>query len=110
MDKAETKVNYFIGNDKDQWKTDLNTYNSVNLGEVYKGIDLKLKAYGKNVEKIFTVNPGADPKAINLKIEGANSLNINDKGELEVETGLGPVSFAKPLAYQEINGKRHEVR
>jgi len=109
-DKAETKANYFIGNDKSKWKTDITTYNEVSLGEIYKGIDLKLKAYGKTVEKIFTVKPGSDPNAINLKIEGANSLNINDKGELEVEMGFRPVSFAKPIAYQEIKGKRHEVK
>jgi hypothetical protein len=108
-EKGETKVNYFIGNDPAKWKTNLTTYEVVSLGEVYQGIDLRLKAYGKNVEKIFTVKPGADPGAINLKIEGATSLNINDKGELEVETGLGPVRFAKPIAYQEINGKRVEV-
>ena len=110
MDKTQTKVNYFTGNEKDKWKTDLTTYNVVDLGEVYKGIDLQLKAYGKNVEKIFTVKPGADPQSINLKIEGATSLNINDKGELEVETGLGTVSFAKPITFQEINGKRTDVK
>jgi hypothetical protein len=107
--KGETKVNYFVGNDPSKWKTNLTTYEVVSLGEVYQGIDLRLKAFGKNVEKIFTVRPGSDPGAIKLKIEGTSSLNINDQGELEVETGLGPVKFAKPLAYQEINGKRHEV-
>jgi len=108
-EKAETKVNYFIGNDPSKWKTNLTTYEVVSLGEVYQGIELRLKAFGKNVEKIFTINPGADPKAINLRMEGVNSLNINDKGELEVDTSLGVVKFAKPMAFQEINGKRHEV-
>ncbi len=109
-DKSQAKANYFIGNDNSKWKTGIVTYNAVNLGEIYKGIDLNLKACGKNVEKIFTVKPGADPETIKLNIGGATSLKINDKGELEVATGLGTVSFAKPLAYQEINGKRHEVR
>ncbi len=45
-----------------------------------------------------------------MKVEGANSLSINDKGELEVQTGLGVVSFSKPLAYQEKNGKRETVQ
>ena len=105
-DKAETKVNYFIGNDKSKWKTDIATYNSVSLGEVYAGVELELKAYGKRVEKVFTVNPGADPKAINLKIEGAKSLKVNEQGELEIKTGLGEVRYSKPLAYQERNGKK----
>ena len=106
---SETKVNYFFGNDPEKWRTDLPTYGSVSLGEVYPGIDLSLKAHGKNLEKIFVVKPGASPESIRLEMEGTNSLNINDKGEAEVQTGLGPVRFAKPCAYQEINGKRVEV-
>ena len=109
LDKAETKVNYFIGNDKSKWKTDIPTHNEVSLGEIYEGIELRLKAYGKNVEKIFTVKPGADATTIKLKVAGGNSLKINNKGELEIETGLGVAMYSKPLAYQEINGKRHEV-
>jgi hypothetical protein len=31
------------------------------------------------------------------------------KGELEVETELGVVKFTKPVAYQEVDGKRVEV-
>jgi len=109
-DRSQTKVNYFIGNDKSKWKTNIPTYNSISLGEIYNGIDLSLKAYGKTVEKVFTVKPGADPKAIILKMEGSQALKINEQGELEVQTDLGQVRFSKPLAYQEKNGKRENVQ
>jgi len=107
--KAVTKVSYFKGKDPSKWKRNISTYNLVSLGEVYKGIGLKLKAYGKNVEKLFYVKAGANPESIKIKIEGAKSLRINEAGELEVETGLGVIKFTKPSAYQEINGKRVEV-
>jgi hypothetical protein len=45
----------------------------VNLGEVYKGIELKLKAYGNNVEKLFYVMPGADPGQIRIALSGIQS-------------------------------------
>jgi len=125
-----TKVNYFKGSDPEKWKTDISTYDMVNLGEIYKGIDLKLKAYGANVEKLFYVKPGADPDQIRISLsgtqppespfikgdltkspleKGARGLLVNELGELEVETELGPVKFTKPVAYQEINGKRVDV-
>ena len=108
-EEAVTKVSYFKGKDPSKWRRNISTYNLISLGEVYKGIGLKLKAYGKNVEKLFYVKAGANPESIKIKIEGAKSLKINEAGELEVETGLGVVKFTKPSAYQEINGKRVKV-
>ncbi|MFN3531705.1 MAG: hypothetical protein ACK41Q_04210 [Candidatus Brocadia sp.] len=44
--RSETVVSYFKGNDPSRWKTRIPTYEMVRLGEVYKGIELKLKAHG----------------------------------------------------------------
>ncbi|MBI2488265.1 MAG: SBBP repeat-containing protein [Planctomycetes bacterium] len=104
-----TKVSYFKGNDPLKWKTNISTYDAVNLGEIYDGIELKLRAYGNNVEKLFCINTGAGMERIRLRLSGGKDFNINNKGELEVETELGLVKFTKPVAYQEIEGKRVEV-
>lgn len=100
-DEAVTKVNYFKGKDSAHWKRDIPTYRSVKFGDIYAGIGLKMKAYGNNIEKIFSVGPGADPADIKVQIEGAEYLEVNQKGELEIQTGLGIVKFTKPVAYQE---------
>jgi len=110
MDKAKTQVSCFIGKDKEKWQSNIPTYNGLSLGRVYDGIDFSLKAYGKNVEKIFTVYPAGRVSDIKLKIEGAFSLKSNLKGELEMETGLGPVRFSTPIAYQVIDGKQCMVK
>ena len=99
--KAITTANDFRGNDQSKWKTNIQTYEVVTLGEVYDGIELKLKAYGNNVEKLFYVKPGADPTAIKLKLNGAKTLKVNEDGLLEAETALGTVKFTKPIVYQE---------
>ncbi len=108
INKAETRVNYFLG-DKDRWKTDIPTWQEVSMGEVYEGIELKIKAYGNTVEKLFTVHPQGSVSDIKLKIEGSKGLKVSKDGELEIETELGTVKFTKPVAYQEINGNRVEV-
>ena len=69
-EEAITKVSYFVGNDTSKWKTNISTYDAVSLGEVYKGIELKLRAYGNNVEKLFYVKPGANPDQIRIALSG----------------------------------------
>ena len=107
--ETETKVNYFKGNDPEKWRRNVPTFRTVHLGEVYKDIELELRAYGSNVEKVFTVGRGADPETIRIQVQGADSLHVNDKGELEMETGLGTVRMTVPVAYQEIGGKTVNV-
>ncbi len=106
IEAAQTKINYFTGNDPAKWRTNLMTYNSVSLGEVYPGIEVSLKAQGKNLEKVFVVKPGADPDNIKLEIAGADSLRITERGELEANSSYGCASFAKPVGYQEIRGEK----
>ncbi|OOP55044.1 MAG: hypothetical protein AYP45_17030 [Candidatus Brocadia carolinensis] len=104
-----TQVNYFKGNDPAQWKRNVPAYEVVNLGEVYKGIQIRLRAYGNNIEKRFYLKPHADPEVITMKLSGAHAISVDSTGQLEVTTDLGTVKFTKPKAYQEINGKRVEV-
>lgn len=105
---SSAKVNYFKG-PRDNWRTSIATWQEVSLGEVYAGINLKLRANGHNVEKLFTVHPGGRVEDIALKVHGAKGLSVNQKGELEVATELGPITYTRPVAYQEINGRRVEV-
>ena len=104
--EAITRMSNFKGKDASKWRTNIPTYNMVNLGEIYEGIELKLQAYGKNIEKLFHVKAGANPEHIRVKIDGAKHLAVNGRSELEVTTELGNVTFTKPVAYQEENGEK----
>ena len=109
LEKSPTNVSYFVGNDPKKWQTNIPTYRKVSLGEVYEGIKVELKAYGNNVEKLFYVSPGADPSKIRLELDGVKSAQVKESGELLLKTELGEIVFTKPVAYQEIGGKRVEV-
>ena len=107
--QAVTKLNYFKGNDRSKWQSNIPSYDIVSLGEVYEGIEVKLKAYGNNVEKLFYVKPGAEPETIKIKLSGGKEIRVNESGELEVETEQGTVRFSKPVAFQEDGGKKEFV-
>ncbi len=107
--KSGAKVNSFKGANPKAWRTNIATYDSITLGNVYKGIELTLKAYSKNVEKLYHVMPGADPKIIQMTVAGAQKLKVVENGELALITGLGTVTFTKPVAYQDVDDQRQYV-
>lgn len=107
---AESKVSFFIGNDASKHHADLNTYDRVNLGDVFPGVNVQLRATGSNVEKIFTVAPAQDPAQIHVKIDGATSVEVGPQGELIAHTENGPVAYTAPIAFQETaDGTKHPV-
>lgn len=97
----EGKVSFAIGSDARKHRDAIDTWERVDLGDVYPGINVKLRATGSNVEKIFTVAPAREPAAIRLRIEGTDKLEPGAQGELIVHTGNGPVTYTVPFAYQE---------
>lgn len=108
-DKVETKINYFIGKDITKWKNGIDSYRKISFGEVYTNVDFDLKAYGNNIEKVFTIKPQGDVESIRIGIKGA-SIAIGPTGELEINTKLGLVKFTAPVAYQDIAGQRNYVK
>ncbi|MEO8132916.1 MAG: SBBP repeat-containing protein [Betaproteobacteria bacterium] len=104
------RVSYSLGNDESRHRSGLPTFERVNLGDVYPGINVQLRATGSNVEKIFTIAAAHDPKPIRIQLSGAERLELGSAGELIAHTGNGPVSYTAPLAYQEdAAGKRAAV-
>ena len=76
------KVNYFIGNNPKNWRTDVPSYARVKYAGIYPGVDLVFYGNQRRLEYDFVVAPGADPKAIELSLKGAQKLWINPKGDL----------------------------
>ncbi len=106
---SPTRVSRFQGDDPARWRRGVPTFDRVTLGEPWPGISVDLAAHGGNVEKIFTVAPGADPARIEVAVRGALALRVDCGGALVVETGNGPVRFAAPRAYQIVDGDRRSV-
>jgi len=100
---SETTVNYFKGTEEN-WHTDVPTYDSVSAGFVWDGVSLSLKAYGNNIEKLFTVFPGTNPDVIKMNFDGVESLSVDKSGELLLHTTVGDITMTAPVAYQHVDG------
>ncbi len=108
VDRQAGNVSYRIG-DVTRHVNEAASYGQVELGEVFPGVNVALKATNANVEKLFTVAPHRDPNLIRMAIGGAQSLRLGADGSLIVQTGNGDVAFTAPIAFQEINGQRKEI-
>lgn len=93
-----TKSNYFIGNDKEKWRTNIAR---VRYKEVYPGIDLIYYGNQRKLEYDLIVSPGSDPGIIQLAFEGADEITIDAQGNLVLHTPGGKVIQQAPIIYQE---------
>ena len=106
-EKQKSYANYF-GGPASHWKEHVPNYGRVTAAEVYPGIDATFYGNRSSLQFDMVVKPGADPKAIRLKIEGG-AMKLQDNGDIAVATELGTVYERKPVLYQEVNGGRQQV-
>ena len=104
----KAKATVFYGNAP---KQTLKMFKGVSLGCITPGIDLYLKAYSNNMEKLYTIAPGADPGKIRMRMGRTAGLKVLTSGELEVMSANGPVRFTAPIAFQkDTTGKKQPVQ
>src|SRR6267378_5744644 len=108
-DRLVKKTNYFIGNDPTKWRTGVASYARVKYADLYPGVDMVFYGNQRRLEYDFVVAPGADPKNIRLKIQGAGRLRINPRGDVVLSIAGGELTLQKPVVYQQVNGKRNEI-
>lgn len=114
------KVNYFIGNDPNKWRTNVANYSKVKYQNVYPGVDLVYYGNQRQLEYDFIVAPGADPSAIILDVGAVSEsskrghrdapLRIDPNGDLVVGISPGEARFHKPVIYQPAITKRRGTR
>jgi len=101
--------NYFIGNDRSQWHSNVPQFARVSYRDVYPGVNLAFYGVQKQLEFDFIVAPGASAAPIQLGISGAKKIATDDAGNLLLSSSAGDVSLHKPVAYQEKSGARQLV-
>jgi hypothetical protein len=107
--RAPGTVNYLRGEDPARWRTGAPGYLDVTYRRLWPGIDLKLSARDGALKYEFHVRPGARPADIRLAYRGAQGLRRDGGGALQIQTALGDLRDAPPVAYQQIGGKRVPV-
>ncbi len=104
LDKNKYYQNYFLGNDRSTWKSNVATYSKVKYDNLYPNIDLVYMAKEHGMKYEFYVAPNANPQSIALKLSAAKA-RIADNGNLIIKTTVGDKTELKPVSFQEVDGE-----
>ena len=104
LDQLNANSNYFIGNNRTKWRSDVPTFSRVKCQNIYPGIDLLFYGNRGELEYDLIVAPGADPEVIKISFDGAQHVRLDNSGDLLIETPAGEIRQRKPVIYQERNG------
>ena len=102
------KVNYIRGSDSRKWRIGVPTYSRVTYPDVYPGIDAVYYGNQQQLEFDLVVKPGADPRAVRMKIDGGR-ISLNGSGALKIAADGVNFEIALPKIYQEFDGTRQAI-
>lgn len=99
LQQAPYYLNYFLGNDPNNWKTKIYPSKTIKLSNIYKNIDFLIYATETGIEFDWIVNKGGDPNQIQINLEGNSGVKLSSKG-IEIESTCGNFTIAQPKAFQ----------
>lgn len=109
-DELRCRTSYFLGNQKENWRTGVANYARVRYRSIYPGIDLVYYGANRELEYDFAVGPGADPNRIRLQFRGIDRLSVTPEGDLVVESQGNRLIERRPAVYQDQAGSaRREI-
>jgi uncharacterized protein (TIGR03437 family) len=109
LDPLPGRSHYYQGTPPWDGYTGIPHHARVRYRGVYPGVDLEVYGRDGQLEYDWMVSPGIDPGTIRLAFEGADEVGLDDRGALVLKAGSAEIRHHKPVAYQEVAGKRREV-
>jgi gliding motility-associated-like protein len=101
--------NYFIGNNSENWATEVRAYKQIEYSNIYDSINMVVYQKNEHLKYDFIVKPGSNPSLIKLFYEGMESVSLLN-GHLLIKTSVGNVIEQSPYAYQLINDQEIKVK
>lgn len=103
-------VNYLRGRDPGGWRTGIPTFATLTAHGVYPGVDLvRHTSPGGGLADDLLLAPGADPRAVGLRVDGARALSLDPSGDVRIDADGATVIARAPRAEQTAGGARRPV-
>jgi beta-propeller repeat-containing protein len=110
LDRLAMRTNYYVG-DRSKWHTGVIEFGRVAYRSVYPGIDVVYYGNRNQLEYDFVLQPGADPRLIQLNFRGADHVTVTHDGDLLVDSAGASFLQKRPVVYQSdsATADRHPV-
>jgi len=100
------EINYMCGNDASAWRTGLRSYREIVYRDIYPGIDMVFKGDSRCLKYDFVVAPGADVSEIGIRLDGVETISLDNDGNLKIRTVRGVLTEKQPVVYQVRDGEK----
>ncbi|MGQ0553425.1 MAG: DUF7948 domain-containing protein [Planctomycetota bacterium] len=97
---ATTLASYFIGSDEAQWVTGAPCWESVTYESVASGVAVELHGRNGLIEYDVHVAPGVSSDNVQVAVDGATEIQVQNDGSLLLITPLGSVRQLPPQAWE----------
>ena len=103
-------LNFLVGENQDKWAREVKMYEAVLVNSVYENINQRYYLEDGSIRYDYIVKPNGRISDIQVRLDGVEGIRINEKGELTYQTLFGEVSHTKLYTFQEIKGRKQEVK
>ena len=104
VSQQEGYHHFFKGNDSLMWQNGVPHFKELKYNSVWQGVDLEISAGDDGLKMNWLLDSPEHVSSIRLHWEGAESLEIDESGNLLIHHALGTLTDLAPIAYQEIDG------
>ncbi len=110
QDALPGRANYFRGNDKSRWRTNVPLYSGAGAIGMTSGVDCLVYVGDRGLEMDFDVAPETDLSRLRLQVSGARRMRLSPEGDLLITGNAAEIRLRNPAIYQVISGHRASIR
>lgn len=110
------KAHYFIGNNSQNWRTNISIFEGITYHDLYPGIDVQYNSKKGTLTRTFKIASGADVTQIRFHYDGIKKVVLDPSGSLVINIETWDyqkreltLTDSSPYCYQTIEGIKKDI-
>jgi hypothetical protein len=100
--KRRGVYNFFLGNDRRRWQSNVPAFGGVRYRGLYDGVDVRVLQRNGRLDYDVLLSPHADLEQVVIRTVGVTGLEVAADGGLVLQTAAGPLRQTAPVTWEEL--------